>query len=270
LSPPEFPHTQPLPDELARPLAAAAARLGPLARQIMWYSELSSTNDLAAALAERGVREGCVIIADTQTAGRGRHGRSWSSAPGAGLYVSVVMRPPLRAVPLLTVGAGVAIAEGIRAASGLTPALKWPNDVYVGARKLAGILAEAGSTLGGAQHVVLGFGINVLPAAYPREIAERATSLEGELGRSVDRGTVLAECLAALAARYDDLQHGRPAIVLDAWRALARPMFGRPVEWDSREGAQRGIAEDVDDSGALVVRTASGPERIISGELRWI
>ena len=81
---------------------------------------------------------------------------------------------------------------------------------------------------------------------------------------------MLAECLAALAARYDDLQGGRPAIVLDAWRALARPMFGRPVEWDSREGTQRGIAEDVDDSGALVVRTASGPERIISGELRWI
>ena len=106
-----------------------------------------------------------MIIADTQTAGRGRQGRSWCSPPGAGLYVSVVMRPPLRAVPLLTVGAGVAIAEGIRAATGLTPALKWPNDVYVGARKLAGILAEAGSIPGGAQHVVLGFGINVLPAA---------------------------------------------------------------------------------------------------------
>jgi BirA family biotin operon repressor/biotin-[acetyl-CoA-carboxylase] ligase len=269
LSPPEFPHTQPLPDELARPLAAAASRLGPLARQIMWYSKLSSTNDLAAAFAERGVREGCVIIADTQTAGRGRHGRPWCSPPGAGLYVSLVMRPPQRVVPLLTVGAGVAIAEGIRAATGLAPALKWPNDVHVGSRKLAGILAEAGSIPGGAQHVVLGFGINVLPAAYPREIAERATSLEGELGRSVDRGAVLAECLAALAARYDDLQRGRPAIVLDAWRAFARPMFGRPVEWDGREGTQRGVAEDVDDSGALVVRTEAGRARLISGEIRW-
>jgi len=270
LSPPEFPHTQPLSDELARPLAAAAARLGPLARQVMWYSELSSTNDLAAAYAERGAREGCVIIADTQTAGRGRHGRSWCSPPGAGLYVSIVMRPVPRVVPLLTVAAGVALAEGIRAATGLTPVLKWPNDVYVGSRKLAGILAEAGSTPGGAQHVVLGFGINVLPAAYPREIGERATSIEGELGRSVDRGTVLAECLAALAARYDDLQRGGPAIVLDAWRTFARPMLGRPVEWDGRGGIERGIADDIDGSGALVVRTAAGRERIISGELRWI
>jgi BirA family biotin operon repressor/biotin-[acetyl-CoA-carboxylase] ligase len=269
LSPPEFPHTQPLPEELARPLAAAAPRLGSLGHQIMCYSEVSSTNDLAASLAEHGVREGCVVIADTQTAGRGRHGRSWCSPAGAGLYVSVVMRPLPRAVPLITVAAGVAVAEGIRAATGLAPALKWPNDVYVGSRKLAGILAEAGSTSSGVQHVVLGFGINLLPAAYPSDIAGRATSLEGELGRDVDRGAVLAECLAALAARYDDLQRGRPAAVLDAWRACARPMFGRAVEWDSRHGVQRGVAQDVDETGALVVRTATGPERVISGEVRW-
>lgn len=210
-----------------------------------------------------------MVIADTQTAGRGRHGRSWCSPPGAGLYVSLVMRPLRRAVPLLTVGAGVAVAEGIRAATGLAPTLKWPNDVYVGPRKLAGILAEAGAAPGGAKHVVVGFGINLLPAAYPREIAERATSLEVELGRSVDRGTVLAECLAALSARYDDLQRGRPTTVLDAWRAFARPMLGRPVEWDGREGTRRGVAEDVDESGALVIRTESGPERVISGEVRW-
>jgi BirA family biotin operon repressor/biotin-[acetyl-CoA-carboxylase] ligase len=269
LSPPDFPHAQPLPEELARPLAAAAPRLGPLARQVSWYAELSSTNDLATASAERGAHEGYVIVADMQTAGRGRHGRSWCSPPGAGLYVSVVMRPLPHAVSLLTVAAGVAVAEGIRAATGLAPTLKWPNDVYVGPRKLAGILAEAGGIPGGAQHVVVGFGVNLLPAAYPREIAERATSLEAELGRSVDRGAVLAECLAALSARYDDLQRGRSSAVLDAWRAFARPMLGRPVEWNGRKGMQRGVAEDVDESGALIVRTESGPERVISGEVRW-
>src|SRR5262249_594491 len=155
-----------------RPLAAAASRLGPLASEVMWYAEVPSTNDVAAACAERGAGEGCVIVADTQTAGRGRHGRSWCSPPGAGLYVSLVLRPLPHALPLLTVGAGVAVAEGIRAATGLAPALKWPNDVYVGSRKLAGILAEAGAAPDGAQHVVLGVGINLLPAAYPGEMAE--------------------------------------------------------------------------------------------------
>jgi BirA family biotin operon repressor/biotin-[acetyl-CoA-carboxylase] ligase len=236
----------------------------------MWYPDVSSTNDVATVFAERGAREGCVIVADMQTAGRGRHGRTWCSPPGAGLYLSVVLRPLPHAVPLVTVGAGVAIAEGIRAATGLTPALKWPNDVYVASRKLAGILAEAGSTPRGAPHVVLGIGINLLPAAYPREIAERATSLEGELGRSVDRGLLLTECLASLAARYDDLQQRRSAAVLDTWRVFARPTFGRAVEFDGRDGRARGIVEDVDESGALVVATDAGRARVLSGEVRWV
>ena len=242
---------------------------------MQWHAELPSTNDRAAAAAEAGAAEGCLIIADMQTAGRGRHGRSWCSPPGAGLYVSVVLRPEPRVVPLVTIAAGVAIADGVRAATGLQTMLKWPNDVQAAGgggagRKLAGILAESGAASGGAAHVVLGFGINISPAAYPPDVAARATSLEAELGRPVDRGAVLVECLAALAARYDDLRRERSADVLAAWRGYARPLLGRAVEWDDRGHVRRGSADDVDASGALIVRTGEGIARVISGEVRWI
>jgi BirA family biotin operon repressor/biotin-[acetyl-CoA-carboxylase] ligase len=104
---------------------------------------------------------------------------------------------------------GVAVADGVQVATGLSPSLKWPNDVYVGPRKLAGILAEAGGAGDGVQHVILGFGINLLTAAYPPDVAVRATSIESELGRRCDRGLVLTECLAALADRYAALQRAR-------------------------------------------------------------
>jgi BirA family biotin operon repressor/biotin-[acetyl-CoA-carboxylase] ligase len=270
---------EPLPDDLAEPLGRAAPRLGPFARPILWYPELASTNDLAAALAERGAAEGCVIAADAQTAGRGRQGRPWASPAGAGLYVSIVLRPAARTLPLLTIAAGVALAEGIHVASGLDPGLKWPNDVYVGERKVAGVLAEASSgarlergleSPGSAvQYVVLGFGVNVLAAAYPPDVALRATSIEGELGRPIDRGLLLAECLAHLAARYAELQRGETDAVRGAWRRRAGATLGRTVRWDAPGGARCGIAEDIDDAGALVVRTDAGRVRVISGEIRW-
>jgi BirA family biotin operon repressor/biotin-[acetyl-CoA-carboxylase] ligase len=170
----------------------------------------------------------------------------------------------------VTLAAGVARAEGIEEATGLAPHLKWPNDVYVGARKLAGILAEGGASAKGLPYVVLGFGINVLPASYPPEVASRATSLEGELGRPVDRGALLAASLVRFAARYTDLREGRRAAVLDAWRRRAAPMLRRAVEWQSDGAARHGVAEDIDGSGALLVRVGADVVRVISGEVRWI
>ncbi len=260
----------PIPDDIAEALARAAGRLGLFEGRIAWYEQVASTNDLAAILANRGGEEGSVIAANAQTAGRGRMGRSWSSPPGAGLYVSIVLRPAPPAVPLLTIAAGVAVAEGVYAASGLNPRVKWPNDVCVGPRKLAGILAEAGSANGGVQHVVLGFGINVLTAAYPADVAARATSIESELGRPPDRGLVLAECLAALAQGYSALQRGDGRVVTAAWRARAAESLGRNIEWDAEGATRRGIAHDIDETGALIVRVGRDLVRVISGEVRWL
>ena len=257
-----------MPDDIADALARTGSRLG-LFQQLLWHEEAGSTNDIAMAAAASGAPEGLIVAANAQSSGRGRHGRTWASPPGAGLYVSVVLHPRHRTQPLLTIAAGTAVADGIEAATGLVASLKWPNDVYIGARKLSGILAEAGPSAQG-DHVVLGFGINVRPASLPPEVAVRATSIEGELGRSVDRGLLLAECLASLARRYDTLQRGAHDDVISAWRARAARHMGQPVEWDERAGTRRGVAHDIDSSGALLVREGVRIVRIMSGEVRWL
>jgi len=260
----------PVPEDIAEALAGAGHRLGPFTGRLSWYEEVPSTNDLAAVMAEHGVAEGCVVAANAQTSGRGRLGRTWASPAGAGLYVSLVLRPDSGVVPLITIAAGVAIADGVQAATALSPRLKWPNDVYVGPRKLAGILAEGGGSAGGMHHVILGFGINLLRAAYPPDVVDRATSIECELGRPCDRGLVLAECLAALADRYMALQRGEAETVMLAWRTRAAVNLGRIVEWDADGATRRGIAQDIDSRGALLVRVDGAVVRVISGEVRWV
>ena len=242
---------------------------------MLWFREVTSTNDVAVRLGEADAEEGVLVAADSQTAGRGRRGRHWASPPGAGIYATVLLRPPPSTVALLTIAAGVAVAEGIQAATGLAARLKWPNDVFIEtrgitpeARKVAGILAEGGTSASGAW-VALGFGINVLPGAYPPEVAARATSLEVELGRQVDRASLLVECLAALAARYMDLQSRRTQAVLAAWRVRAATTLGRPVEWDGDGGLHEGVVQDIDETGALLVHGKGGLLRVISGEVRW-
>jgi BirA family biotin operon repressor/biotin-[acetyl-CoA-carboxylase] ligase len=142
--------------------------------------------------------------------------------------------------------------------------------VYVGSRKLAGILAEAGSSAGAVDHVVLGFGINIRRAAYPPEVAARATSIESELGRDVDRGLVLAECLAALSNRYGMLQSGAADDVIAAWRTRAALHMGHAVHWDVDGRSRQGRAEDIDATGALLVRVGDQVVRVLSGEVRWL
>jgi BirA family biotin operon repressor/biotin-[acetyl-CoA-carboxylase] ligase len=267
---------QSLPVEFAEPLARAQARISPLASRVLWYADVSSTNDVAARLAESGAEEGVLVAADGQTAGRGRRGRDWSSPRGVGIYATVILRPPAAIIPLVTIAAGVALADGIESATGLGVLLKWPNDVIIEGdshfatpRKLAGILAEGGTAQDGAAWVVLGFGINVLPGAYPADVSARATSLETELGRRVGRGELLVECLAALADRYAELRESQTAPILAAWRHRARSTLGRRVEWDRGGRTHLGVAYDIDETGALLVQTDGRLERVMSGEVRW-
>jgi BirA family biotin operon repressor/biotin-[acetyl-CoA-carboxylase] ligase len=152
----------------------------------------------------------------------------------------------------------------VQQATGLTPSLKWPNDLYVGQRKLAGILAEAAGNA-----VVVGYGINVATTSFPPELMDRVTSLESELGRAVDRPRVFAETLCALARRYDDLLEARFDAILDAWRALAPGGQGRRVSWTTSTGEARGVTAGIDDRGALLVRIGDRIERIVAGEVTW-
>ncbi len=266
--------SEPLPDDFAEAMAARRARLGAFGTPIHYFPETGSTNDVAAALAEAGAPEGTTVVASAQTAGRGRFGRTWFSPAGAGLYVSVVCRNPVVA-PLLTLAGGVAVADGVRAATGLPVQIKWPNDIVVHSgrpprrRKLAGVLAEASSAADGLHHVILGFGVNLRSAAYPPALAATATSIETELGRVPDGGAVLAETLAALAARVAELGAGRPGPLLQRWRSLAPSAIGTAVAWDTPGGPIGGIAARLADDGALLVHVGDRVERIISGELRW-
>jgi len=298
-----------LPDDLAAAIEQARPRLGRLASTIVFFDTIGSTNDEAAARSAqafklrdnenaswsatlrepqgrpepgRGTRasaerpEGLVVVAEQQTAGRGRRGHTWFSPPGSGLYVSVVLAPatattdPARATTLLTLAAGVALAEGIEQATGLRVDLKWPNDLQVSRRKLGGILAEASGSGDRSDTVVVGYGINVRPSAFPPELRDRATSLESELGRAVDRHQVLAETLAALSRRYEDLLAGRFDAILDAWRRLAPGAAGARVTWATHAGASSGVTAGIDDLGALLVRIDDRIERIVSGEVVWL
>lgn len=263
-----------LPIEFAAALEQTALARGHVGATIHYFAEIGSTNDEAARLAERGAAEGTTVIASSQTAGRGRFGRPWFSPPGAGLYVSVICRDP-RAAPSLSLAAGVAVAEGILAATGLPVEIKWPNDIVIDAglgrrRKLAGILAEASSSPEGVQHVILGFGINLRPAAYPPEIGDRATSLETELGREVQPGPVLAETLAALKRCLDQLSADNRMRVLARWRELSPSSSGAAVEWPTQSGTRSGKTAGIEDDGALRVTVDGTTERIISGTLRWL
>ena len=262
----------PLPRDLAEALERAKGRLGRLAPRVAFFSSVGSTNDVASSLAASGDAEGVVVCADEQTAGRGRRGRSWLSPPGGGLYVSVVWTPARartdrdRAATLTTLAAGVALAEAIESAMGLRVDLKWPNDLYLARRKLAGILAEGAAN----DAVILGYGINIGPMAFPPELADRATSLETELGRAVDRAHVFAETLAALARRYEDLLDGRFDAILDAWRERAPAGRGAHVSWTTPAGVRTGVTAGIDDRGALLVRAGDRVERIVAGELTWL
>jgi BirA family transcriptional regulator, biotin operon repressor / biotin---[acetyl-CoA-carboxylase] ligase len=266
---------QPVPLDIRDAWDRAGARLGRFAPGLHYLGTVSSTNDLALRLAATGAVEGTTLVADAQTAGRGRRGRHWFSPSGSGLYLSVILSPrdgdPSAAwiASRLSIVAGVALAEGVLASTGLPAQLKWPNDLVVERRKVAGILAEMSAGAPGRPSVVLGIGINIATTSYPRELMARATSIETELGRPVDRALVLTETLAALSRRYEDLQAGLFDAILTAWRALAPSLPGAAIEWDGPQGVIHGRAIDIDHEGRLLAQTDAGIVRLVAGEVRW-
>jgi BirA family biotin operon repressor/biotin-[acetyl-CoA-carboxylase] ligase len=261
-----------VPDIVAA-FEAAKTRAGTPPLDPRWYHSVTSTMDVAEEAALAGGPEGLVIVAGEQTHGRGRRGRSWSSPPGAGLYLTFLFRPPLDVeglvLSLITLATGVAARDAITRASGFAPELKWPNDLMVGRRKLAGILAQGLGLGREGQAVLVGLGVNVLSAAHPGEVAARATSLENELGRPVDRSRVLEELLVAVPRGYDELRRGNADDILRAWRLAAPSAEGAAVRWQAPDGLRLGTTAGIDRTGALLVNTERGRERIVGGELEW-
>jgi BirA family biotin operon repressor/biotin-[acetyl-CoA-carboxylase] ligase len=217
--------------------------------EVRWFDSLDSTNRYLLDEARRGAPEGVVAVADHQTAGRGRRGREWVAPPGSSLLVSVLLRPTLgpEQSQLVAMACGVAMVDAVERVAGITPSLKWPNDLVVGDRKLAGILAEADS---GA--VVVGVGVNVNWHDFPTELTESATACNLEAGQSVERRELLAAFLRELDARYANLE----LVPAEYERRLAT--LGRRVRVERADGDLQGRAVGVGASGELLVDDGTG------------
>ena len=269
--------TDRLPDDVALALACAADRLGSFAGRVKFLPVVSSTNDVALDLAANGADDGTTVVAATQTAGRGRQGRAWFSPIGDGLYFSSVLRG--LQPELVTLMAGVAIGEAVRAAVHLPAELKWPNDVVLATAgpqgsgpqlvKLAGILTETSRIDEVADAIIVGIGINVSRSEYPGGLGSRASSLEAELGEPVDRAAVLVESLAALARWRNVLAAGHEDQLLARWRALAPSSEGALVSWHQGGTTRLGVTDGIDSDGALRVRCEGRVERVLAGSLTW-
>ncbi|HEY3705528.1 MAG TPA: biotin--[acetyl-CoA-carboxylase] ligase [Terracidiphilus sp.] len=242
------------------------------AGKLQFSSTTGSTNSDAIAGARSGAPHGSVYFADEQTAGRGRGDHAWHSAGAQGLYVSVVVRIPLGTarMPLLPLAAGLAAASAVRAASGLTVDLRWPNDLLIGPRKTGGILVESQSERGQLGFAVVGIGINVHQQSFARDLATPATSLDLESGRWIDRQPLLIALLESLETET------RALLDSDAGRTIPERVAqastwvrGREVEVHGPQECT-GVTEGLDEHGFLLVRTGSGVVQIQTGGIRAV
>jgi BirA family biotin operon repressor/biotin-[acetyl-CoA-carboxylase] ligase len=240
-------------------------------RDYFYYREIDSTNNRALELAADGYPEGTVVVAETQTAGRGRRGRTWYSPPRHGLYLSVILRPqlPVREIPRVSLVIGVAVAETLEAAFQLPARIKWPNDILINNRKIAGVLSEVVTGSRGIDCIVTGIGLNINNPLqdFPGELRTAPTSVLAEKETPVSRVRVLQELLMHLETRYYQLLEGNFNGILDKGKSLST-VIGKEVEYDSQNGLAIGQAVDIDDNGFLLVKDKSGKiHTVTSGEV---
>jgi len=230
--------------------------------KVLRFESLPSTNTELARLASEGAAEGLAVVADEQTAGRGRLQRAWSSPKGAGLYFSILLRPsiPTEHWPLITFMAALAVGDALLEAAGLQTDIKWPNDLLVNERKICGILAEAIETPAG-RAVILGIGINLTQNAFPPELETAATSVSQATGRHAVRETILATLLPALSRWYALLNE--PGKIVAAWCSRSSYATGKLVQVSNGDEVWQGTTCGVEHDGALRLRTVSGDIRLV-------
>ncbi len=228
--------------------------------KVLRFESLPSTNTELARMASEGAAEGVAILADEQTAGRGRLQRAWSSPKGAGLYFSILLRPriPVDHWPLITFMAALAVGDALQEATGLRTDIKWPNDILLGELKICGILSEAIETPAG-RAVIVGIGINLMPGAFPE-----ATSVSEATGLKPDREAILAALLSALTRWYSLLgqSSGREKIVA-AWSNRSSYATGKLVQVKNGDEIWQGTTCGIEPDGALRLRTIEGEVKLI-------
>lgn len=236
-----------------------------------YYSEIDSTNNRARELAARGYPEGTVVVAEKQTGGRGRRGRSWSSAAGQGLYVSVIFRPvlPLKEISRISLVTAEAVAETLEKELNLPARIKWPNDILIRNRKICGILTEAVTDMDGVEYLVSGIGINInnRSSDFPEELRNTATSCLIECGQPQSRIKILQGLLACLELNYHHLLQGGFTDILEKIKCRSS-VIGQELRLDTLNGWLTGRAVDIDDNGFLLIRDPAGAiHTVMSGEI---
>ncbi|MCJ7640448.1 MAG: biotin--[acetyl-CoA-carboxylase] ligase [Desulfobacterales bacterium] len=244
-----------------------------MGKKIRYFRTIDSTNSEAYQLALRGAKEGEIVLAESQERGRGRVGRQWFSPSSLNLYLSVILRPnlPPHRASLLTLMAAVATADAIETFAGLHPTIKWPNDILLNGRKIAGLLNEIHSETDRIHFVVLGIGVNlnVDRQRFPQGIRDGATSLKEEMGQKISRKAFLAILLESLEKWYGVFPKDGGASVLNAWRDRAQ-IAGKQVRISSFDEVLVGRAVDVDSEGALLVQMRNGQrKRIVAGDVDY-
>ena len=238
---------------------------------LLWFDSIDSTNTRARELARQGAAHGTVLIADHQTGGRGRLGRSFHSPSGVGIYMSVILRPTCKPQEImhLTCAAAVAMCDAVENAAGLRPGIKWTNDLVCGHKKIAGVLTELGfDNTGNADFAVVGIGINCCQQEgdFPEEIRSIAGSLCSVTGQNIDRARVAAAMMDALY-RLDQSLLSEKEAMLHTYRRDCITL-GKEVSLVRGEDIRHGTALDIDDDGALIVRLPDGStETVNSGEV---
>jgi len=253
-------------ENLARLLEGS--RMG---RRVHFLEEVDSTNDYAAELARKGAGEGEIVIADRQLKGRGRIGRTWQSPPGDNLYVSVILRPPIRPAvsPQITLTAGVAVAESLSPYCGRDVTLKWPNDVRIRGKKVCGILTEMRLRGGDVDFVIVGIGINInmRKDAFDEAFRDLSTSLREELGREVPRSEVAVGMLGCLGSWYERFLADGFHPVREKWLERSG-IVGQDVRVQSGKELQEGKVLGLDEDGALLLLDYDGQiKRVLSGDV---
>lgn len=230
---------------------------------ILRYDSIDSTNNEALKQARLGAAEGLTIVARQQTAGRGRHGRTWVSESDSGLYFSILLRPRVETkhFPLVTLMSAVAVSDLLREKYELKPDIKWVNDVLVGDKKICGILAELTETNDGPA-VVVGIGINLRSLAFPPAIADSATSIEAETGTRTSPDEVLDGLLGFFGYMYDRFTDD-PPFVIGEWASRSSYFRGKPVRVATGGETIEGVTDGLEDNGALRVRRVDGSVTIV-------
>lgn len=261
-----------IPDLVMEPLLAPnlppTATLG---RKIHWYPSMESTNGMAMKLALQDVAHGSIVTALEQTGGRGRRGRTWFS-PQGGLWLSIILQQPfpLRIAPELTLLTSVAVKRALALEVGVQAKIKWPNDILLEGKKICGILAEIRADGEQVEHAVVGIGINtnIQAADFPRDITERASSVQALSGRRVSHIRLLTRLLTEFESLFHELTLGHGfANISDEWRESSHTL-GKEIQVQTPTGLVVGFAERIDDHGVLYVRQANGEVmEIQSGEI---